>query len=325
MLTKKALLILMVLMIAAIALEGCATHSLPGPMATTQPAETALVPTGTATTLAKVAPTNTATPVPTVEPTPTAEFPAADYALSPGELAAKGIIGTGLEITDKYQGKIPLDITVALSKTIETQFGPMKCVPNQKMAELDKTRSAEERAQETALLGYYMGYVRDKGLTENNYSFDQYLASLAAGRDMSFQVYGKKLDGTMGTFMAKPGVFQLVVIAPPAALYGDDIVTSKPFLWNGYTSQQLPGGGLRFVAEMHGPYTNDEFCIELSMNYNVGFGVMGNIISDMDGHHSSYGLPVDKFPKTIARLNGTSADPEVWTKYGISAWIFIKP
>jgi len=255
------------------------------------------------------------------------EYPPTVHALTSNELAEKGIAGTGFEIIDKFQGVIPLDITVVISKTIQDQYGRVRqCVLNPDMAKLDPTRSAEERAEETALLGFYMAYVRDHGYTENSYTFDKYLSDLSAGKDMSVNMYGEKLDGTIGTFKTKPGVIEFIGIAPGAASYGDPILTnSLAYLRNGYGYQELKDGGMRIVYTIPDEDNDLLFCGSLTTNYEGGFGKMGYPMEGIRGGYKFYGVPTDTFPKTVDRLNNTVGDNEVWAKYGISGAIFIQP
>jgi hypothetical protein len=247
-------------------------------------------------------------------------LPAGDQILTSEQLAAKGIIGTGFEISGNYQGKFPMDITVALSKAIEDQYKRVRaCVPEQKMAELGKP--AEERTQETALLGFYMAYVRDKGFTEDNYSFDKYVADLAAGKDMSADFYGKKLDGSEGVFRAMPGAVEFVVINTNVDPYGNGEFTTKSS-GPGFGYLERPDGGLRIVFEMYtNPNDDSEFCSILTETYNSAFGIMGLDI-DAFSHGYPIGFPTYKFPNTIGSLNKTPF--QINTKYGDLA-IFAKP
>jgi hypothetical protein len=163
------------------------------------------------------------------------------------------------------------------------------------MAELGK--SAEERTQEVALLGFYMAYVRDRGSTEDNYTFDQYVAHLAVGKDMSAQFYGKKLDGSEGTFTAKPGTVEFVVINAKVDPYGNGEITTKS---NGprFGYLERPDGGLRIVFEMYiNPKDDSEFCSLLAEIYNSAFGIMGLDI-DAFSHGYPIGFPTYKFPNT---------------------------
>lgn len=239
----------------------------------------------------------------------------------------KGVLGTGFEVVDKFQDKIPMDITIVLSKTIQDQYGRVReCKLNPKMAELDPERSAEERTQEVALLGFYMAYVRDHGYTENNYSFEKYIADLATGKDMSVKMFGKKLDGTIGEFETKPGVIEFIGIAPGTNSYGDPILTTSPaYLRNGYGYQELEGGGLRIVYTISKENGDLEFCSELSKDYDGAFGKMGHPMEGIRGDYKLYGVPVDTFPKTIDYQNNTVTDQEIWSKYKLSTWLLISP
>ena len=175
-------------------------------------------------------------------------------------------------------------------------------------------------------MGFYMAYVRDKELTENNYSFERYVADLAAGRNMNVQFYGVKLDGSVGTFIAKPGVIEFVAISPDTTKYGDTIVTTKPFRTNGYGYQEKQGGGLRIVSKIDGTVDDDwNFCQWFDMNYELGFGVMGAAIRDSTGDWPLYGFPLDKFPKALDRMNKAVVQREIYTQYGLNSWIFIQP
>jgi hypothetical protein len=323
----KSKTIIRFIFLISLSLSSCSPGQTFGPTSTPSPTITVtVIPTQTDIPT-EVTSTPAATATAEATATTAIEYPPTVHALTSDDLTEKGIAGTGFEIIDKFQGVIPLDITVVISKTIQDQYGRVRqCILNPNMAKLDPTRSAEERAEETALLGFYMAYVRDHGYTENSYTFDKYLSDLSAGKDMSVQMYGEKLDGTIGTFKTKPGVIEFIGIAPGSGSYGDPVLTnSRAYLLNDFGYQELKDGGMRIVNTIPEEDADLAFCSELNIEYEGSFGKMGWSIKDLKGDYPMYGGPTDTFPKTVDRLNNTVGDNEVWAKYGISGAIFIQP
>ncbi len=231
-----------------------------------------------------------------------------------GMKEAHGIIGTGLEINGEYQG-IPMDITVAISKAIEDQYGRVRvCKLNPKMGDLDPSQPAGIRAQKAALLGFYMAVVRDMGATEDSYTFDRFVKDLANGKVISAKFYGKKIDGSVGIFTAKPGVVEFVSINAKVDPYGNGEVTIKPSYATGWGYQEMPDGGLRIVFVRDGNFNDDyEFCSIINEELNSAFTFMGHGLETLS-QSLPFSAPRNKFPKTIAALDKTSFQP--FTKYG---------
>jgi hypothetical protein len=240
--------------------------------------------------------------------------------LTAEQMAVKGITGTGFEITGKYQGKVPLDITVAMSKAIEDQFGRVRvCRLNPNM-----TPPAGERTQEMVLLGFYMAYLRDHNLNEG-YTFEQYISDLMAGKDMSVWAYGQKLDGSLGKFKAKPGVVYFVATNTAIDQYGNGQVTTKPTYTTGFGYQEKANSGLGIIDQLYAAYEDDnEFCSHIGERYLAGFGVMGSNMIEFIGS-SSIGAPHYKFPKSVDRINNDAFQRELWTAYRLNSWFIIQP
>jgi hypothetical protein len=160
-----------------------ATHALSGtkgPTATLTPAPTltfTLQPTST-----RIA---TPTETPVFSPPPETTITAIE--LSSEQLAEKKFVGSGFELKTEFQG-IPVDLTVVTSKGNLQQYHQTRgCMPNQEMVKYGA--SAEDRMAEMVFLGHYVGYLRYKGLAETQYTFEQYMADLKAGGDLSYSIY----------------------------------------------------------------------------------------------------------------------------------------
>jgi hypothetical protein len=90
-----------------------------------------------------------------------APLPAVDHILSPDELAAKHLYGSGFELKTQFHG-VPVDLTVVTSKAVLEQYHQTRgCMPNQEMVKYGA--SAEDRMAEMVFLGHYVGYLRDRG------------------------------------------------------------------------------------------------------------------------------------------------------------------
>jgi hypothetical protein len=241
--------------------------------------------------------------------------------LSAEQMAAThGIVGTGLEIDGEYEG-VPMKITIALSKTIEDQYGRVRqCKLDLRMGEVDPSLPAGTRVMKEAALGFFMAKTRDIGATEDSYKLSQFLNDVAEKRVTSVQLAGKRLDGSVGVFTTKLGVVEFVGVGS-AAQYGDDIVKTRAFLLNGYAYQQL-ADGVRIVYKIDEHNDDDEFCMVLSMYYSVGVGQMGANLKGLEGDFEISGANLVMFPKTFDLLNKTTFQP--YTEYG-DLGIFVKP
>jgi hypothetical protein len=130
--------------------------------------------------------------------------------MTPEEMQARELYGYGLDVDTQVEG---LDthyyIVTADSlknKMAEFGYGPLKL--NSGM-ENDNSMplNAAERVGRMLRLGDYLGYLQDKGLSEDNYSFSQYMTDLKNGEDRSYVVYYLKEKIIVDPTKAKELVF----------------------------------------------------------------------------------------------------------------------
>lgn len=237
-------------------------------------------------------------------------LPAVDHILSPEQLAAKKLFGSGFELKTDFQG-IPVDLTVVTSNATLAQYHQTRgCMPNQEIQKYGA--SAEDRMAEMVFLGHYVGYLRDRGLTEANYPFAQYLADLKAGKDRSYIIWGVGLDQSVGEFRVNPlkpveYVTTNAVVDPDGngrgiGLHGDHISRL------GY--QQLENGGVRIVEAIRSDYKNyPEFCDFSGMDLSSSLIFLGLPLEFLKGD-----IPIiygPEYPIAVARQN------EIWCEVGI--------
>jgi hypothetical protein len=232
--------------------------------------------------------------------------------LSTQELAAKNLYGSGFELKTEFQG-IPVDLTVVTSKATLTQYKQTRgCMPNQEMVKYGA--SAEDRMAEMFFWGHYIGYLRDKGLTESGYPFETYIADLNAGKDRGYTIWGPRLDGSDGEFRVNPlslveYVTTNAVVDPDGNGRGTALLTDNIDKL-GY--QQLENGGLRIVQELSYTYKDyPTFCSYSSDGFNNSLLSLGVPRMDfLQGHVQL--IPPGNFPITQARLNTIYTDVQIY-------------
>lgn len=297
-----------------------------GPTATLTPAPTltfTLQPTATVTPI----PTLTETPTPTETSTLT-ETPNSSptLELSPEQLAAKELYGSGFELKTEFQG-IPVDLTVVTSNATLQQYKQTRgCFPNQEMKKYGA--SAEDRMAEMFFLGHYVGYLRYSGLTETNYTFTQYTADLKAGADRSYTIWGPRLDGSDGEFKVNPlspveYVTTNATVDPDGNGRGTALLSDN-ISRRGY--QQLENGGLRIVQEFSGDADKDyfKFCSYSSGGLQSSLITLGVPLEFLQGH-----IPLvrtGEYPKTIARLDQIYIERSIYYDSGntLGPWILVQ-
>lgn len=233
------------------------------------------------------------------------------YELSPEQLAAKKLYGSGFELKTEFQG-IPVDLTVVTSNATLAQYKQTRgCFPNQEMQKYGA--SAEDRMAEMVFWGHYVGYLRDRGLTEANYPFEHYLAALKAGNDMNYQIWGVRLDQSVGEFRVDPlkpleYVTTNATVDPDGNGRGITLLNQQTGSRRGYT--QLENSGLRIVNVIREDYKDyPEFCDFSSMGLTGSLFSLGVPLEFLQGH-----IPLVSpswYSTTLARLN------EIYCEVGI--------
>jgi hypothetical protein len=238
------------------------------------------------------------------------EYPATDHILSPEELAAKKLYGSGFELKTEFQG-IPVDLTVVTSKATLAQYDQTRgCMPNQEMVKYGA--SAEDRMAEMVFLGHYVGYLRDKGLTEANYTFEQYTADLKAGADRSYTIWGPRLDGSDGEFMVNPlspveYVTTNARVDPDGNGRGTALLGGTDY----YGYMQLENGGLRIVRSFDDPNKGYfYFCRDSSANLTYSLLLLGNPLKDMQGRWQI--TAVNLYPATKDKLYSIYIEKQIY-------------
>jgi hypothetical protein len=241
-------------------------------------------------------------------------LPAVDHELSPEDLAAKKLYGSGFELKTEFQG-IPVDLTVVTSKATLAQYKQTRgCMPNQEMVKYGA--SAEDRMAEMVFLGHYVGYLRYKGLSEAGYPFEKYMADLKASADRSYTIWGPKLDGTDGEFEVNP-------LAPVEYVTTNEKVDPDGngrgvALLNDNGSRlgyaQLENGGLRIVEVMKADYKDyPEFCDFSSLDLRGSLFALGAPLEFLQGHIPL--MPPNQYSTTRARNEAITCEVGIYNDF----------
>jgi hypothetical protein len=165
---------------------------------------------------------------------------------------------------------------------------------------------------EMVFLGHYAGYIRDRGLTEAGYPFEQYIADLKAGGDRSYTIWGPRLDGSDEEFKVDPRkpveyVTTNKKVDPDGNGRGTTLLVNNSSL--GYA--QLENGGLRIV-DANGISYKDyfEFCGFSSMGLNGSLFALG--VPSFDFLQGHIPLMPPQYPATRARLDAIYFDDQIW-------------
>jgi hypothetical protein len=133
---------------------------------------------------------------------PRVVLPAGVHELSFEELVAKKLFGSGFEINAEYEG-IPVNFTSVTSEGKLRRYHQTRgCMLNTEMAKYGYP--AEDRIAKMVLLGHYIGYIREKGVSETQFTFKAYMADLNLGRNMSYTIYGVRIGQDDGYFVVDP-------------------------------------------------------------------------------------------------------------------------
>ncbi|MEN6571906.1 MAG: hypothetical protein ABFD24_08705 [Anaerolineaceae bacterium] len=127
---------------------------------------------------------------PTKEIAPTTERTSLYRVMEPEEMKARDLYGYGVEITGNVEG---VSVTVyfvqtdqLIAKFKEAGYSPLYLNPM--MGEISELNSAQ-RISRAVLIADYEGFLQDKGFTNQDYSFGQYVEDLKNEKDRSYVIY----------------------------------------------------------------------------------------------------------------------------------------
>lgn len=131
-------------------------------------------------------------PTPTNEATPTPEQVSLYHEMTLEEMQSRELYGYGISVDTQVEGLDTSYFIVTsdslMKKMAEFGYGPFVLSSGMENDTSMPLNSAE-RLGRMLRLADYLGYLQDKGIGENNYSFDQYIADLKKGEDRSYVVY----------------------------------------------------------------------------------------------------------------------------------------
>ncbi len=247
------------------------------------------------------------------------------YELSSEQLAAKHLYGSGFEINAEYEG-VPVNFTAVTSEGNLIRYNQTRgCMLNTEMAKYGYP--AEDRIAKMVFLGHYVGYLRDNRLSETQFTFEEYMANLKAGRDMGYAIYGIKTDQDTGEFLVDPlKPVEYVVTESETDPNGrGTALLNDNASRRGYI--QLENGGLRIIQQLAGSASNMfNFCIVTGNELSTSLLSLGGELGALQGW-GQFTYPGFVYPITKVELENTVINLQIYynSNKKISSNVFAAP